>query len=221
MSRGTEEIARILTSLHAKAELIAASLGDKLFRSQLLFIDPDRHYIVVAGPDDAAAKAAVLARSRLDFVAQFGGWHIEFAAGDPQTTTLAGKPAIRLSFPQAVIRHQRRAGERTQVPAGEPLRCIADAQGFAPFEGKIVDIARGGIGLLVYPSDITLEPGTVLKGCRVQRPDKEPIEVDLEVRYSTPLVLADGTHAHRSGCVFLNPTREVMELIESFSPAAG
>ena len=66
-----------------------------------------------------------------------------------------------------------------------------------------------------------VDPGTVLKRCRIRRHDTTPIVVDLTVRYSTPVVLDDGSHAHRSGCVFLNPTREVMELIESFCRADG
>jgi hypothetical protein len=106
----------------------------------------------------------------------------------------------------------------TPVP---PLRCVADTEGFAPFDAQIVDISHAGIGFLRYTSDITLEPGTVLKGCRIEREGAKPIVVDLAVRYSTPVVLDDGSHAHRSGCVFLNPTREVMELIESFLRAYG
>lgn len=220
MSRNTEEIARVLASLHTQAAPIRTTLGsdDLELCSQLLFVDPDRHYIVVAAPDGESRNSALLSRSRLNFVSEFSGWRIEFTAADPQTTTLAGKAAIRLNFPEVMVRQQRRAEPRTLVPPIQPLSCIADAQGFAPFDGKIVDIAHGGIGFLLYPSDITLEPGTVLKGCRVQRHDKPPITVDLEVRYSTPVVLADGSHAHRSGCVFLNPTREVMELIASFAP---
>lgn len=223
MSRNTEEIARILASLHAEAKPISTTLGsnDLEFSSQLLFIDPDRHYIVVAAPDGETRSSALLSRSLLNFVCEFSGWRIEFAAADPQRTTLAGKAAIRLNFPEVMVRQQRRAEPRVLVPPIQPLSCVADAQGFAPFEGKIVDIAHGGIGFLLYPSDITLEPGTVLKGCRVQRHDKTSIVVDLEVRYSTPVVLADGSHAHRSGCVFLNPTREVMDLIASFAPAGG
>ena len=49
------------------------------------------------------------------------------------------------------------------------------------------------------------------------RPGKPTLIADLEVRYSKPVLLPNGQRAHRSGCVFLNPTREITELIESFS----
>jgi hypothetical protein len=43
----------------------------------------------------------------------------------------------------------------------------------------------------------------------------------MEVRYSSSLPAPDGRLVHRSGCVFLNPTRPVMELIDSFNPVEG
>jgi c-di-GMP-binding flagellar brake protein YcgR len=223
MSRSSQEIARVLESLHKLAQPITTTLGsdDLLLSSQLLFVDPDRHYIVVAAAASEAVNATLLAHPRVSFVSEFGGWHVEFVATDPQRTTLAGRPAIRFRYPEVIVTQQRRREPRGAVPPVPPLRCVADTQGVAPFEAQIVDISRAGIGYLIYTSDITLEPGTVLKGCRIQHRGTTPVVVDLEVRYSSPVVLADGSHAHRSGCVFLNPTKEVMELIESFLPADG
>ncbi len=223
MSHGSEEIARVLESIQKLAQPITTTLGsdDLPFCSQLLFVDPDRHYITVAAAASEALNAALLAHPRVSFTSEFSGWHVEFAAADPQSTTLAEKPAIRLRFPEVLVTFQQRHEPRAAVRPVPPLRCVADTQGFAPFDAQIVDISPAGIGFLLYASDITLEPGIVLKGCRIQRHDTTPIVVDLAVRYSTPVVLDDGSHAHRSGCVFLNPTREVMELIESFFRAEG
>ena len=102
------------------------------------------------------------------------------------------------------------------MPGRIPLQCEADKQGLTTFDGERVDISHGGIGFLTHASGITLEPGTVLKGTRIQRPGKPTLIADLEVRYSKPVLLPNGQRAHRSGCVFLNPTREITELIESF-----
>ena len=102
-----------------------------------------------------------------------------------------------------------------------PLHCEADQQGIMTFDGELVDISHGGIGFVTSDSGITLVPGTVLTGTRIQRPGKPTLIVDLEVRYSKPVLLANGQGAHRSGCVFLNPTREIAELIESFSEKRG
>lgn len=223
MSHSSEEIARVLESIQKLAQTITATLGsdDLPFRSQLLFVDPNRHYITVAAAASEALNAALLAHPHVSFISEFGGWHVEFTAADPQSTTLAATPAIRLRFPEVLATFQQRNEPRAAVTPVPPLRCVADAEGFAPFDAQIVDISRAGIGFLLYAADIALEPGTVLKGCRIQRHDTTPIVVDLEVRYTNPVVLDDGSHAHRSGCVFLNPTKEVMELIDSFLRADG
>src|SRR3989304_244638 len=143
MSHSGQEIARILESLQKLARPTA--------------------------PASEALNAALLAHPRVSFISEFSGWHVEFAAADPQSTTLAGKHTIRLRFPEVVVTQQRRDEPRAALPPVPPLHCVADTQGFAPFEARIVDISRSGIGILLYSSDITLEPGTVLKGCRIER----------------------------------------------------
>ena len=50
------------------------------------------------------------------------------------------------------------------------MRVVADADGIMPFEAVILDLAVGGIAFMVYGSGITLEPGTVLRGCRIAMP---------------------------------------------------
>jgi len=216
-----QAIARILAALHSGAREIVATLGadDLPFRTRLLYVDPNRNYIIVEAPEDKTVSSTLFLRPRLNFVSEFAGWHIEFPVADPQKGTLAGRAAVRFKFPDVIVSHQRRAEQRVSPPPMQPLRCIADAGGFAAFEAHIVDIAQGGIGFLLYSSDITLEPGTVLKGCHVDAPGRAAVVVDLEVRYSTAVTRPDGEHAHRSGCVFLNPTREVMDMIDSLVPS--
>lgn len=218
MSHRAEDIARVLDALLAQGQAVIAFIGpeDIEFRSRLLFVDPAHHYIVVASPGAANAKG-LLARAHVTFISEFNGWHIEFSAAEPEPATIAGEDAIRLKFPGIIASApQRRTEPRHAVPGRVPLKCEADKQGITTFDGELVDISHGGIGFLTYASGITLEPGTVLNGTRIQRPGKPPLFVDLEVRYSKPVLLANGQRAHRSGCVFLNPTREITELIDSF-----
>ena len=221
VTRKVDEITRLLMTLHSTGQTIHSVVGKNLmFASYLLYVDPDHRYIELAPSDDQVANDALVARPRANFVAESGGWHIEFAAADPRMTELGDEPTITLDFPVAVVSQDRRCVEpRVPVSPQAILRCLADEQGVAPFDARIIDISNRGVGFLLYHSDITLEPGTVLKGCRIQRRHAAPVSVDLEVRYSTSLSLPDGRIAHRSGCVFLNPNLEVGELIASFNPA--
>jgi hypothetical protein len=79
-----------------------------------------------------------------------------------------------------------------------------------------VDISEGGIGFVQYAPNITLEPGTVLKGCRIEVPGGRSVTLDLEVRYSRPVTLPGGRVALRSGCRFVNVPAEARALLASF-----
>ena len=217
MLRTPEEIARVLNSLVMRGEPIISDFGGGklLFRSRLRFVDPARAYLIIElSPDDAANKA-LFARPRATFHAEPGGWRVEFAAADPKPTSPnEGAAGIRLRFPEIVAGHRRRADERAPAPQQQALRCIIDAAGVMPFDGTMENVSKGGIGFLQYDPAISLEPGTVLKGCRIESPSGESIVVDMEVRYSQLMDLANGKQVQSSGCRFLNLSPEETARIE-------
>jgi len=217
MLRKPEEITRVLNSLAARGEPILSDLGGGklLFRSRLRFIDPARAYIIVElSPDDAANKA-LLARPRATLHAEPGGWRVEFAAADPKPTSPnEGAPGIRLRFPEIVAGHRRRADERTEASPHPALRCVVDEAGVMPFDATMINVSKGGIGFLQYDPTISLEPGTMLKGCRIESAGGESVVVDMEVRYSQLMNLADGTQVQSAGCRFVNVSAEEAARIE-------
>lgn len=218
MLRAPEEVARVLNSLVMRGEPIVSDQdgGRLLFRSRLRFIDPARAYIIIELSADEAANKALLARPRATFHAEPGGWHVEFAAADPKPTGRhEGAAGIRLRFPEIVAGHRRRESERTEAPPRQELRCLVDAAGVMPFDGSIANVSRGGIGFLQYDPAISLEPGTVLKGCRIESPGGDSIVVDMEVRYSQLATLADGRQVQSSGCRFVDLSAEETARIEA------
>ena len=217
MLRTPEEITRVLNSLVMRGEPIVSDLGGGklLFRSRLRFVDPTQSYIILELSADEAANKALLARSRATFHAEPGGWRVEFAAADPKHTTPSeGAPGIRLRFPEIVAGHRRRTDERTDLPPRHALRCIIDEAGVMPFDGTIANVSKGGIGFLQYDPTISLEPGTVLKGCRIEGAGGESVVVDMEVRYSQLVDISDGRQAQSSGCRFINLSAEETARIE-------
>jgi c-di-GMP-binding flagellar brake protein YcgR len=218
MLRAPEEIARVLNSLVARGEPIISDLGGgkRLFRSRLRFVDPARTYIIIELGADEAANEALLVRPHATFHAEPGDWRVEFAAADPMRTfQKEGAPGIRLRFPEIVAGHRRRADERTAAPQ-QALRCAVDEAGVMPFDGIVTNVSKGGIGFLQYDPAISLEPGTVLKGCRIESAGGDCIAVDMEVRHSRLVDLADGTQVQSSGCRFLNLSAEEAARIDQF-----
>ncbi|MFA5912484.1 MAG: flagellar regulator YcgR PilZN domain-containing protein [Burkholderiales bacterium] len=217
MLRTPEEITRVLNSLVMRGEPLISDLGGGklLFRSRLRFVDPARAYIIIELSPDEAANKALLARPRATFHAEPGGWRVEFAAADPKPTSAhEGAAGIKLRFPEIVAGHRRRENERAEVPPQQALRCVVDEAGVMPFDGSMANVSKGGIGFLQYDPEISLEPGTVLKGCRIEGPGGDSIVVDMEVRYSTLITLADGRQVQSSGCRFMDLSPEETARIE-------
>ena len=107
---------------------------------------------------------------------------------------------------------ERRASERAKVPLAHALRFVASADGVDYVEATIVDISLGGIGIMQTGPNVPLEAGMLLKGCRIEIPGGDAFIVDLEVRHTEQVALADGTPAQHAGCRFLNlPRQEAIE----------
>lgn len=212
------EIVRILRQLAHDHAVLSAEVGDpgQLFLTRLLNVDPAGEFFVVAYGEERDANTALLKRAHVVFRASDKGARIEFAAGAPSETLFDGEPAVQFAVPQALVRSQRREHLRFKVPADASLRCIADSSGVAPFEARIVDVSRGGIGDMIYDPGVTLAPGTVLRGCKIIVAGSEPIVADLEVRYSITIVQPDGSLARRSGVKFLGEPKGVDALLNRF-----
>lgn len=212
MSRNATEIARVLE--RAKRERVPATafFPNLTFQAPLLLIDPRAGRIVLGRSPVEAANAAVLARPRCTFHCEMSGWHVEFVAAEPRAVSLRRRNLIQCRFPELLASNPRRAHDRVRLRPPLPLRVHADAAGIMPFEALILDFGMGGVGFLCYASSITLEPGTVLRGCRVVLPGGAECVADLEVRYSQAITLPNGRRAMRSGCRFLSTPSPIASL---------
>ena len=216
--RSIAQIAKVLEPLAARREVVTAELpgNAEQFTAHIIRADPSGQFIIITTSADESANAALLACARVTLVSKVGDWHIEFVAAEPCEVRHEGTAAIRLRYPEIITLNRRRQYARHEVPTTVPLRCVADAGGITPFDAQIRDISLGGISVLFYPSDITLEPGTVLVGSRIEVPGAHFVTVDLEVRYSEVVTLPDGSPARCSGFCFVNASDEVRKLVDAF-----
>jgi c-di-GMP-binding flagellar brake protein YcgR len=204
ITRSAQEIAGVLELLAARGAPLLSHVarGTMQFVSLLRHIDPGLRYIIIDAAADEEVNTALASRLRAIFSATVGERYFEFAASNPQKTLLNDTPAILVDFPDVLASYSRRADTRAVV--WPRLHCLADASGDMPFDAEVVDISAGGIGLL-YPADISLEPGTLLSGCVVTGPRLAPCIFDVEVRYSHTALLSESKNTQRSGCRFIQP----------------
>lgn len=204
------------------ADLVTANIesGEVLFMSRLLRVEPGQGFMVLACAEQKHANSALLAERVVTFRCNHRGTHYEFAAGAPHEVQHDGAPAIQLTLPVAVVALQRRAQPRTAVPPRVPLRCEIRL-GPVSFDASVVDVSIGGIGSLVYDAGIRVDPGTQITRVHIRHPQREPVVVDLEVRYVTRVLLPDGRRANRAGCRILGTSKDIEDLIGLFVTELG
>ena len=212
-----DEISRFLRSIaDGETPLTARHRKDeKPFPARLRYVAPGDQFIVVDFSENKAASTTVLASPNIAFSCDHGLLHVEFVATNPSQTLFEQTIVIRFDFPKLLLVHQRRLHPRGGILPGMPLRCVADSGGITPFEAQITDVSKGGFGALIYDNQINLEPGTVLKGCKIVHPRGSVTNLDIEVRYSVDITLPDGAVVRRSGFKFIGVLDEIDDLIKA------
>lgn len=211
------EIGHTLEAMLADADAVTAEVqhGERLFLSQLLRVDPSAGTFVVACSEWKEVNRALLASASVTLTCNHRAVTYNFIATAPRAVEHEDSAGIQFNFPLALFVHQRRAQPRFETPPSVPLRCEIE-WGPLSFDAQVVDISLEGMGAIIYVAEIHLEAGTRLERARIIHPERSPIMVDLEVRYTTLVTLRDGTPAMRAGCRFLGAPQDLNDLIRLF-----
>jgi c-di-GMP-binding flagellar brake protein YcgR len=211
------EIGRILDSMLQDRNTLTAKLPSELmFLSQLLYVEPVKGYILLSYSDHKPANSAALAERKLTLRCNHRGAQFAFSGETPHAALHSGQPCIKCGLPSIMLAmQQQRAATRVSVPAQAPVTCEV-RMGVLTFDTKVVDVSLDGIGTLVSDPTIPLCEGTRLEHARIRHPHHEPIEVELEVRNVTRVVLPNGERASRIGCKIVSSPQNLEELIRLF-----
>lgn len=210
------EICRLLQLLLKNQISVHADIGNKVFIAHILHVDLRAEHFVTTFSSNKLLNSEVMQLSSLHFTASYQDAHLAFDAGKPTEIHFQDQPAIQFPLPDGLTICHRRECPRVNIPHDTSLRCIADEGGFAPFEARITDISHDGFGGILYSSDIRLEPGALLRACRIIIPGGKHVVADLELRYITMVTLPDGTLLNRSGFRFIQRPDEVPALVSQF-----
>lgn len=213
------EICRILQMLtHERSHLVAPIGEHHLFKAFLLALNlPQARFITTFSTSKEANNALLIFPDSVEFTAtDLQGQLYSFPGEAPEEIQLDGQPALQFKLPKWLLIHNRREHPRLTSINEITLRCIADSNGFMPFESTVTDVSHDGLGVLIYDLHINLEAGAILKGSRIITPNGESVTADLELRHITTIQLPDGTMAHRAGFHFIQPPSEIAKLISLF-----
>src|SRR4051794_25026669 len=199
--------------LEDQATLTAKLPAQGMFLSQLLYVEPVKGYMRLAYSDHRAANDAALATPKLTLRCNHRGTQFAFTGTTPHTAVHAGKPCIQCALPTIMLAvHQRRAAARVEVPARAPVSCAVRV-GTLAFETHGVALSLPAMGLLVSDAAIPVCADTRLERARIRHRDPAPIEVALEVRYSSRVKPRSGGRARRVGCRIISSPQAFEERI--------
>nr|WP_314901513.1 flagellar regulator YcgR PilZN domain-containing protein [uncultured Deefgea sp.] len=205
-----------LKSLARKPELVCL-YSDKhrqLFVLSAILDVNSENLIFDYGPD-SELNQQLSTSNRIYCVSHLNSVHYQFELTNLQQVEFNNQPAFQSTIPSQILRLQRRDYYRLSVPLSTPLSCLIPI-GNEQAEISITDISLGGVGLLGYLPDISLEVGNTLKNCRIELPQMGVITADIEVCTSNDQILRNGIRTLRSGCRFLNLSGTGQTLLQRY-----
>lgn len=215
--RSQIEICRLLEELAKHRGSLFMEFDSRTVESHMLLVDPGNACFVCAYGVNKKLNSRLFKAPVVKVTAHLQDADLVFEVAKPDETWFEGQPAMSFSLPISLIRYHGRAQPRISVSGEASMRCIADTEGILPFEAHIIDISQDGLGALVFDREVKLEPGAVLKRCRIIIPGGRAVVADLGVRYMTAVTLPDGSLAFRAGFRFIQRPDEIPDLITFFN----
>ena len=215
--RSRIEICRLLEVLAMNRSSLFVEFETKTVESRILHVNPDEGNFDCSYGANKRLNSRLFEAPSLRITAHLEEADLVFEVSNPTEAEFDDQPAIRFALPDTLIRYHGRKAPRFSIAGEASLRCIADTEGILPFEAHIIDISHDGLGGIVFDREIRLEPGAVLKRCRIIIPDGRAVVADLGVRYMKAITLPDGVLAFRAGFRFIQTPAEIPELINFFN----
>jgi len=205
------EIVFVLRAVQQKASLITVYFneGRSFLLTSLLEVNADRGLLTFDMGSDAEMNQRALKADRFVFTTSLDKVKVQFSLKQLEQVQYEGRPALRGSIPESVLRLQRREYYRLTTPVANPVRCLLAYTRTSGepvrLEVPLLDISGGGLGLMVKPElREDFRAGTAFRDCRVELPEEGLLVCNLIVRNAFDVTTKSGNQHLRVGCEFDN-----------------
>jgi c-di-GMP-binding flagellar brake protein YcgR len=196
------EIVSLLRRLQASREPVTLIPdGQEYVPSTLLAVNPDLDELVFDCVRDANANRRLVQAKEVTLVASLDGIKLQLSIHGPDATVFEGRPALRLRFPQEMLRLQRR--EYYRVPAS--LTCemaVECGESVRVLEMRVADLSLGGAALVTANPLVQFRTGQLLRKCHIGLGDLGSLLLTLEVKSVCESATRNGGRHLRIGCEF-------------------
>lgn len=190
--------------------------NQQTFSSTILNLDPQKNEIIVDCSHNPGTHQSLLDSKKIVFVTFIELIKIQFILNGAQEKTIEdGKPALKFSIPESLMRLQRRNHFRVQTPKGQPIVCFVPMSDH-PDRGMnvdIFDISLGGVAMMQAGEEVRLAPGMIFPRCRMNIPDVGELITDIEIRHVPE---ADERGIRSIGCKFVNIPANMVNVLQRY-----
>lgn len=212
------EIGRILRGIQANKQLIRMSFAGTMETviTSVLNVDvPNKMLFLDTAPIEAQNQIALKSKL-ISFEGVLDKIKISFTTNQVFQDNFEGMPALRVPFPERLVRLQRR--DHFRVPVSNTMISIPmEVDGHVMQSiGYIRDLSPNGACVIDASMMLDNTVGMVYTNCRLDLPDTQPLSVSLQIRNSHELTMPDNSHQRRIGCQFIDLSSAESALIQRY-----
>ena len=212
-------ITSVLRALMAHKALIHAHLGrqNQAIITTVLDVDTEQErFIIDAAPDDTFNQKLTQA-SMIHFDALVEKIRVQFNTAHAEPYMFEQRSALRLPYPDALRRLQRRDHYRIDIPVSMPLLCeIPVTDKSTPLKLTAKNISFGGVALADSEQAITDGAGSVIRQCVFELDDVGTVVTDLVIRRISDQSTGDANPVRVIACEFSHPSTANDILIQNY-----
>ena len=219
--RDPREISAMFRTLHKQRPMLTAYIGrgPDFFLTALLDVDHTHRLLILDGSPDDALNAKACEVDRLTCTAMVEGVRLQFEVADIDPHPHDGLDALCTRFPESLIRLQRRAFFRVDVPLNSALSCTLNEHSEGGGEviehtTRVANLSARGIGLIL-PETCEFELDHELDGM-LTLPEQQAMPITLRIRNTFETQAPNGTTQRRLGCEFINLDTRLEALIQRY-----
>ncbi len=186
-----------------------------------LLVAKQEKYLYLDINNNAALNKAILKCATLHLVTQHKNIQVDFTVLAAKAAFYGQQPVLKLVYPNALHRLQRREYFRWHIPKETPLICtlhgnFSVTRTQATLTAHVQDISQGGISLIDIQHLNLFRVGNTLT-CHLKLPDQAPLPRFKIQVISTHLIHANYRHGYTcAGCQFINVDNKFKTQIQHF-----
>ena len=211
------EIVQIIKSLVTRPELITVFLKNTndFIITALLGIDEKNACLYIDDVKDQKKRNNILSNKTLTITTQINGIKFLFPVNVIGKTLYKDQFAFKISFPDYILKLQRREFFRAAPPIDHTLKCQINVE-IGNINVDIADISEGGLNLVDRHNTLSIKPDTVIKSCQINLPNFGVFESDLKVHRVTCSENDPKQQTKYIGCEYIQPGNITTSLIRRY-----